>query len=937
MATNNSEQIIENIKAKYPGTTTKINDVGVIEVRVPAEYQSHDVIFIPQNISSNAELLVAYSGMGSNGTAEAAGGLKILRDEMRTSETQPDRIVALAGNWQNGSRVIERALGVTEACGVDPSYMTVQGHSANGVLEFPKVNEFLTNNPNFDKPINIISCDGQWNDYRAKLEGLTALGEHDVSATFVAPASAGTVNKAYANLLENSGVEDIGIIYTDRAYHTDCVKDVNNAQLPEYLMGMNDELYNSNKYYNIDYSDETGIYHFNVYKDGKLTSLTASEYRDYILDGRKSGTVSTNSIKYIKNYKSDGTISSDYNYVYNSMGIISQTLNANTANLNSPFTESKASIPSGLLSSQQSVMEISANAIGKMSQEINYIASAAETIKNMDNELAKMANENLAADINTKLDTYFSNQNPSEFKISNFMFSPGTHSVGTTGKISMSDINKVFSGGKLSGVLLENIESEINNSNALISEISSFQDSIKSSYYLQGEVWNKISNKLDGYIDLMNSRIQSSNELKDAYTKALQLISDFMDGYDYIDDGELPILEANLKQLEAEITNCNHIMTAKITVYTTDANGNTSSHEEFAFSAGERAAAQKLLQECEELKAIIEAYIEKINMLPEILSRAEQIVNDALSNIYSNYGRKTSDMVASGINNYVPPTGTTYKVLTESEFENDIALKNTWGTYDAYLTGIKPQDFSVLDANTSTLQNGTYKVPLTEEEFNANPLFKRKYNSYNEFLETALDSNGRLKEPIVINQGDFADVPYSRNNFKGNGCGASSAIAAISYLTNDYLTPQEASEITKASGGGTNYDLVTNILDSQNIKYYETTMCQNNLRNFLTPGNTIEYNSANKDGTPGTVTIKDPVIIGLQQIGDIPSGHFLCYKGALDENGQIKVDNQNNTLLDVYDSNGGKVSYSAPMKNFKLSAGKIIVMDRADPTVSTLL
>ena len=48
-------------------------------------------------------------------------------------------------------------------------------------------------------------------------------------------------------------------------------------------------------------------------------------------------------------------------------------------------------------------------------------------------------------------------------------------------------------------------------------------------------MWNKVSQKLDKYNNLMDLRVKSMEKLEDAYRSALKLLNDYMEGYEELE------------------------------------------------------------------------------------------------------------------------------------------------------------------------------------------------------------------------------------------------------------------------------------------------------------------------------------------------------------------------------------------------------------------
>ena len=394
-----------------------------------------------------------------------------------------------------------------------------------------------------------------------------------------------------------------------------------------------------------------------------------------------------------------GTVASDLYLVSNAMNSINESIANNEAlQGRSVTTESTASIPAGLYETQKSVLGITAGVVNNLSQETSLIMNMADVIYQMDQDMANRASDlsdgsNLlkaySSQVNEELNKVINSNITSGLSIKESLFSPGTHAEGTVGKISINDIRSMYSGGQLTGALKENIDSEISDAKNTKSQISTFQSTIRSSKNLQGEMWNKVSQKLDKYADLMDLRVDSMEKLETAYEKALKLISDYMEGYDELDDSKLPELRDALQQLQQAIEEAKHVMTATHEETRTGGSGNntyTYTVTVYDYSAGARAEAQAYIEQATQQCTEISAEITKLEGLPDIISQAEQIVNDALCEIYGSYGTKASEIVTGSASSYIPPANTSYTSprLSESEFKKDSQLVSDYGTYENY-------------------------------------------------------------------------------------------------------------------------------------------------------------------------------------------------------------------------------------------------------------
>ena len=140
----------------------------------------------------------------------------------------------------------------------------------------------------------------------------------------------------------------------------------------------------------------------------------------------------------------------------------------------------------------------------------------------------------------------------SNITFENYMFDPFSHTEGNSGKICLSDLNSMLSGGSLAGPLHENLENERQTARATLTEIDNLNTMITSGTNFKGDVWKAVSGRLTEYSELMNLRIESADKLEAAMAKAIKLIVDYMGDYEELDDSKLP----ELKEKAAEYVAC---------------------------------------------------------------------------------------------------------------------------------------------------------------------------------------------------------------------------------------------------------------------------------------------------------------------------------------------------------------------------------------------
>ena len=432
----------------------------------------------------------------------------------------------------------------------------------------------------------------------------------------------------------------------------------------------------------------------------------------------------------------DTIISSDKEAIESSIMAAKANNNYSTTYVinNNITTESTTTgIPNNLNLAQNSYLEISDSLTGLISKELSAIESIAKTYDDMDKTLA-----------NEQINSFLSPEVNIDVNFTSYLFNPSSLIQGSTGRINRTDISELTNGTSLKGPLHENFEQSKESAKATIESINDLQATIKK---YSGTVWDQVVKKLDEYNELLNLKIKSADKLENAMAKALEMVLSYLEDYDTIDDTKLQetvesILEA--KKIIATLKlSINQTQTASKEVTDDAGNTKTVQYTEYVYSTSARETMQKKVAELEQIVEELTKEVKKQEGLYDIMARAEQIINDALSSIYSDYAAKVNNIVASNSVSYTPPANTTYispssiktslplnstssipsGKVSEANFNKDNQLINTYGTYDDYLNGVEkvnnPKYNSTANSGielSEELSNLLTKNPVTKEE-----------------------------------------------------------------------------------------------------------------------------------------------------------------------------------------------------------------------------
>lgn len=432
----------------------------------------------------------------------------------------------------------------------------------------------------------------------------------------------------------------------------------------------------------------------------------------------------------------DTIISSDKEAIESSVMTVKANNNYSTTYVinNNITTESTTTgIPNNLNLAQNSYLEISDSLTGLISKELSAIESIAKTYDDMDKTLA-----------NEQINSFLSPEVNIDVNFTSYLFNPSSLIQGSTGRINRTDISELTNGTSLKGPLHENFEQSKESAKATIESINDLQATIKK---YSGTVWDQVVKKLDEYNELLNLKIKSADKLENAMAKALEMVLSYLEDYDTIDDTKLQETVESILETKKIITTLklgiNQTQTA--TKEVTDDAGNTKTvqYTEYVYSTSARETMQKKVAELEQIVEELTKEVKKQEGLYDIMAQAEQIINDTLSSIYSDYAAKVNNIVASNSVSYTPPANTTYippssiptsltlnstssipsGKVSEANFNKDNQLINTYGTYDDYLNGVEkvnnPKYNSTANSGielSKELSDLLTKNPTTKEE-----------------------------------------------------------------------------------------------------------------------------------------------------------------------------------------------------------------------------
>ena len=686
----------------------KLDNGGIYVTNWKAQGNGYNELYIPPNIDSNNVSMISYLP-GQNGSGSCATPL---RDAIK-SETPPECIITIAGNWDDRGNTMEAATSICSNNGLDITNVALQSYSMSGGIGIKKMELYLENHPNTEA--TYISADGynfKSSDYTGNIDTLV---ENQIPIVLVNPSGDTRLSQDAKNL--GALGLNMYIIETDRRGHSTINQDVINNGLLQYALGIEEELGGP---YNSLAECQYKIYQFERLADGEKGSIDAIRNNakyilidDFSVFRQENDTYGYTLERLTSNPFDDGSVGADMYNVVTSLNSIRQTLGSQEVFI--PTYTSTSTIPSNLMNAETSFLGISSELSGTIYKETQVISSIAQVFYDMDRERSNAASELSNGSFNEAeytdvLNQLISYDITSEIQFDSFLFDPFSHTEGNSGKICLSDLTSMLSGSSLAGPLHDNLESERQSALAIQTEIDNLNTMISSGSNFKGDIWTAVGNRLTDYSDLMKLRIDSANILESAMARAIKLIVDYMGEYEELDDSKLPELKEKAEQVKQEILDAQAIVDATHNVKKSKegTNGELTYYyvTEYVYSVAARKEARSYITSARILLLQINREINKLENLPIVLAEAEQIINDALSDIYGNYGKKVGTAVTGKTVAYIPPQNTNYVApaysntevfstyssvegkVDEDVFMMSLGLQSLYATYEDYLNGV---------------------------------------------------------------------------------------------------------------------------------------------------------------------------------------------------------------------------------------------------------
>ncbi len=628
------------------GGKVKVLENGVYQVNTGA-YQ----FYINPNSSQDVNLVVYYSG-GDGARSDLTRGLR----EKMTSPNPSNYVTIIANQTDDGSNVLNVATKILNDNGYKVSSLVTTSNSASGGLGISRTADYLTQHPELTNSTLILCNDGYYMNQTGK--NAQVLINNKVPIVMLAPdhsVNAGGSNRvrAFNKSLSEKGFNVYELESKDYVHDIICTYAYTNG-IPDYVLGLQDQLGTKGSHCAPDYvlykyNTQTGQYEVANMEDMKIASSFSNVATNIIDPSTYKGV--TYNLDTSLGVGKTSTLASDLGVVMNAMNSLSGTVQSSSFTKAANNCASTTTVPKIFFDSQNYLFGVSSTLADNIGKESAVIANIAQAIYNMDVQLSQNTNgindPVNAQKVNATLDKILS----SDLTIPYASFSsPVTFekvTQGHAGKLCMSDLKAMLSGGKLTGSLAQGFETDNSDTRKTIDSIKAFQETIAANTNLQGDIWKEVSSKLDKYNQLLNERLGANDKLKAAYEEALKLLEDYMGDYDELDDSKIESLKTQVSNLEKEITDLQAKIDATHEECSEDKDGNKSCTTVHDYSESARADFQAQIEKNRALIEELNKEIAKLEGLWEVVNKAADIVSGAVDEIKAGYSKNVQDVAVA--------------------------------------------------------------------------------------------------------------------------------------------------------------------------------------------------------------------------------------------------------------------------------------------------
>ena len=350
-------------------------------------------------------------------------------------------------------------------------------------------------------------------------EQFKALADNNVTLIGLADSEGKTCFKTMEEYRKNGGVNNIMVEYNGGSHDNNCHNPYTQGNYFNYLIGKGD--------IPEDFKEKLRFFT----NDGTGKKDTSYEKTEEIIKGKNHDKENMSNI-----------ISVDYAFVEEYTSLINNAIMK--TNLLSNY---KVAIPTDGSQTFSAANEafanysaMSKNFLGSLSATNQNIMLIAESMSNLDSDLANSIGDYFSAIDSVDLSSYKSfYQNIPELNI----FSD------TSGDIKISR-EKLMEAASTGNALISNLMADINDTYDIQSELDKFISD--SSSKLEGEAWNKVRNKVSEYSEICQDKQNYASKLIDSMINAYNKLLEYMQ-YDELDTSKIPEVKQEITNLKTQL------------------------------------------------------------------------------------------------------------------------------------------------------------------------------------------------------------------------------------------------------------------------------------------------------------------------------------------------------------------------------------------------
>ncbi len=430
--------------------------------------------------------------------------------------------------------------------------------------------------------------------------------------------------------------------------------------------------------------DTKGVYTYQYLDSkGKLHNFKnaeeAQEYMDEALAEITGSLYSKcdNLADFSSKYKgSTGTVASNMVFVNNCMSDLKGHIKAHNDINYTKGSDNEASVVGAMYSATNYYGAVTNILYGNISAEADAVYAIANAIYKMDGFAAVLAETSLTNGVSSLFNTsnLSSELNELNRASSELVNTAKTAAMaggrydalttllgnpvaeGSVGKVSISSLEAAVN------AVVPSLNDEVDKARGMKASVDEFMTGIGSSNILQGGVWDNVKTNMESYQNLLDCNMKAAEFLSDTIKTAMGIIVDYMGTETELDDSKLPELRKQLEELNQKIEEMNAELT-KMKSCTKPGETHTTTDPETGdpktytdpdvpcYTDSEISTYSSQITIKETQRKELEEDIKKLEGLAPIVQAAQELINNAVSQVKSMYENPVKD--ANGNESFV--------------------------------------------------------------------------------------------------------------------------------------------------------------------------------------------------------------------------------------------------------------------------------------------